>query len=134
VSALRTISGYRLALDAGGQSRELHCAYLVNAGGPWINDVLARVEPEAVHRPIDRVQGSHLVLDQALHAEAFYLESPIDQRAVFVLPWKGKTLLGTTERAFEGDPAQAAGATVAPMSAEDEAYYARFQVPDDLTW
>jgi glycerol-3-phosphate dehydrogenase len=108
VSALRTISGYRLAIDAGGAPRELHCAYLVNAGGPWINDVLARIEPEAAHRPIDRVQGSHLVLDQALHDEAFYLESPVDQRAVFVLPWKGKTLLGTTERPFDGDPAQAA--------------------------
>jgi glycerol-3-phosphate dehydrogenase len=108
VSALRTISGYRLAIDAGGTPRELHCAYLVNAGGPWINDVLARIEPEAAHRPIDRVQGSHLVLDQALHDEAFYLESPVDQRAVFVLPWKGKTLLGTTERPFDGDPAQAA--------------------------
>jgi uncharacterized protein len=29
---------------------------------------------------------------------------------------------------------QAAGAAAAPMSAEDEAYYARFKVPDDLTW
>jgi glycerol-3-phosphate dehydrogenase len=27
---------------------------------------------------------------------------------VFVLPWKGRTLLGTSERPFEGDPAQAA--------------------------
>jgi glycerol-3-phosphate dehydrogenase len=107
-AAVRTDAGYRLTLDEGGQSRELHCAYLVNCGGPWINEVLARVQPEASHRPIDRVQGSHLVLDQALHAEAFYLESPVDQRAVFVLPWKGKTLLGTTERPFDGDPAQAA--------------------------
>jgi uncharacterized protein YaiL (DUF2058 family) len=31
------------------------------------------------------------------------------------------------------DHGQAAGAAT-PMSAEDEAYYARFQVPDDLTW
>jgi glycerol-3-phosphate dehydrogenase len=107
-SAERIDDGYRLVVEEGGHTRELRCAYLVNCAGPWINDVLARVTPEAAHRPIDRVQGSHLVLDQALHDEAFYLESPIDQRAVFVLPWKGRTLLGTTERPFEGDPAQAA--------------------------
>jgi glycerol-3-phosphate dehydrogenase len=107
VAAERADAGYRLTLEEGGQARELRCGYLVNAGGPWINEVLARVTPEAAHRRIDRVQGSHLVLDRALHAEAFYLESPIDQRAVFVLPWKGKTLLGTTERPFDGDPATA---------------------------
>jgi glycerol-3-phosphate dehydrogenase len=100
--------GYRLTIDEGGSRRDVRCDYLVNAGGPWINDVLARVVPEATHRPIDRVQGSHLVLEPAIHADAFYLESPVDQRAVFVLPWKGKTLLGTTERPFDGDPREAA--------------------------
>ncbi|MGH8029963.1 MAG: glycerol-3-phosphate dehydrogenase/oxidase [Arenimonas sp.] len=108
VSAERMKQGYRLMLDAGGKPRELHCDYLVNCGGPWINEVLARFRPEASHRPIDRVLGSHLVIEPAVHADAFYLESPVDQRAVFVLPWKGRTLLGTTERPFEGDPGQAA--------------------------
>lgn len=107
VSAEREGDGYRLKLDEGGNARELRCDYLVNAGGPWVNEVIARIQPEASHRPIDRVLGSHLVLEPALHDEAFYLESPIDQRAVFVLPWKGKTLLGTTENRFDGDPALA---------------------------
>ncbi len=108
LAAERTQDGYTLSIDADGGPRGLRCRYLVNAGGPWVNDVLARIAPLATHRPIDRVLGSHLVLEPALHDEAFYLESPIDQRAVFVLPWKGATLLGTTERPFEGDPAEAA--------------------------
>jgi glycerol-3-phosphate dehydrogenase len=108
VAATRLERGYRLTLAEGGGTHELRCDYLVNAAGPWINDVLATVEPAATHRTIDRVLGSHLILEPALHAEAFYLESPIDQRAVFVLPWKGRTLLGTTERAFVGDPQDAA--------------------------
>jgi glycerol-3-phosphate dehydrogenase len=108
VAAEQGDDGYRLTVDANGCQREIRCGYLVNAGGPWVNEVLARITPEASHRTIDRVLGSHLVLEPALHAEAFYLESPVDQRAVFVLPWKGRTLLGTTERPFEGDPATAA--------------------------
>jgi glycerol-3-phosphate dehydrogenase len=108
--------GYTLTLDEGGQRRALRCAYLVNAGGPWVNEVLACITPTATHRNIDRVLGSHLVLENAIHDEAFYLESPVDQRAVFVLPWQGGTLLGTTERPFEGDPAQAA------VSADDREY------------
>lgn len=116
VAAEREKGGYRLTLDEGGQRRELRCGYVVNAGGPWINDVLACISPSASPRRIDRVLGSHLVLEEQLHDEALYLESPVDQRAVFVLPWLGRTLLGTTERPFEGDPAQAA------VNADDRAY------------
>jgi glycerol-3-phosphate dehydrogenase len=109
VSAAREAEGYTLVVDEGGQRRELRCGYLVNAGGPWVNDVLACVTPTPTRRNIDRVLGSHLVLEGRVHDEAFYLESPLDQRAVFVLPWhEDSTLLGTTERPFEGDPAQAA--------------------------
>jgi glycerol-3-phosphate dehydrogenase len=108
--------GYTLTLDEGGQRRALRCVYLVNAGGPWVNEVLACITPTATHRNIDRVLGSHLVLENAIHDEAFYLESPVDQRAVFVLPWQGGTLLGTTERPFEGDPVLAA------VSADDREY------------
>ena len=117
VAAERVDGGYRLTLEEGGQRRELRCGYLVNAGGPWVNEVLATVTPAATQRNIDRVLGSHLVLQEQMHDEAFYLESPVDQRAVFVLPWKGnRTLLGTTERPFFGDPAKAA------VNADDRAY------------
>jgi len=117
VAAEREEDGYKLTLDEGGKRHTLRCGYVVNAGGPWINEVLACVTPTATHRSIDRVLGSHLVLEGRLHDEAFYLESPTDQRAIFVLPWhEGTTLLGTTERPFEGDPANAA------VNADDRAY------------
>jgi len=108
VAASRQDDGYKLTLYERGQHRELRCGYLINAGGPWVNEVLACVTPATTPRTIDRVLGSHLVLEGRVYDEAFYLESPIDQRAVFVLPWHdGSTLLGTTERPFDGDPAQA---------------------------
>ena len=116
VSAERLERGYRLRISQPAGALELHCDYLINAGGPWVNEVLARVTPEASHRRIDRILGSHLVLEPALHDEAFYLESPIDQRAIFVLPWHGRTLLGTTERTFEGRPEDAS------VSSEDRDY------------
>jgi glycerol-3-phosphate dehydrogenase len=116
VAAEREGKGYKLTLDEGGQCRELRCAYVVNAGGPWINEVLDCVTPTATQRDIDRVLGSHLVLEEAVYDEALYLESPLDQRAVFVLPWQGRTLLGTTERPFDGDLARIA------VNVNDRAY------------
>lgn len=78
---------------------------LVNATGPWVNRFIRLFDgctPPSLD--IELVQGSHLVLNRAALACCYYLEAPDDGRAVFVLPWKGKVLIGTTELPFEGDP------------------------------
>ena len=41
-------------------------------------------------------------------AGIYYVESPTDGRAVFVMPWAGATLVGTTETPYRGDPDQVA--------------------------
>ena len=78
-----------------------HCTagVLVNAAGPWVTDVAARIEPA-----VELVQGTHLVLAGTLSRGAYYLEAPQDQRAVFLLPQGGHCLLGTTEQPYAGEP------------------------------
>jgi glycerol-3-phosphate dehydrogenase len=89
---------------------------LVNAAGPWINTVAADISPVPPTVVVELVQGAHLLLEGRIEHGAYYLEAPADRRAVFVLPWKGRTLLGTTETLYTGDPA-----LVIPLPAE-EAY------------
>lgn len=104
-SAEKTDGGYRLTISmADGNTKVVDCRFVVNATGPWINQVVERFEPTPKHMNIDLVQGSHLVLNQQISEECFYLEHPDDKRPVFVLAWKDKTLLGTTETLFTGDP------------------------------
>ena len=86
--------------------RIVHCRFLVNAAGPWANQMARRITPEPGHLKVDLVQGTHLLLDKKISERCFYLESPSDGRAVFVLPWYDTTLLGTTETGFDGDPDQ----------------------------
>jgi glycerol-3-phosphate dehydrogenase len=97
---------------------DFHCSasVLVNAAGPWINAVAGRIHPPPPTTAVDLVQGTHLVLEGRLEKGGYYLEAPADRRAVFLLPWKGRTLLGTTETVYTGDPAD-----VAPLAVE-EAY------------
>ena len=85
----------------------ISCRVLVNCAGPWAGEVLARVKPALVSPAIELVQGSHLLLPSLLD-QYFYLEAPQDKRAVFVLPWEGRLLVGTTERAHTGAPERAA--------------------------
>ena len=100
-SARKIDSSYSVELESfASQTPEnisVNCKVLINAAGPWINEVAKNVDPQPPQVFIDLVQGSHLVLEPQLSENCFYLESPSDGRAVFVLPWHGKTLLGTTE-------------------------------------
>ena len=43
----------------------------------------------------------------AFTSHAIFLESAVDGRAVFAIPWMGHTWIGTTDTDFDGDPATA---------------------------
>lgn len=116
VDACLDAQGVTLHYHHQGQLQECRAAVLVNAAGPWVNEVLGKIQPQAVGMAFDWVQGAHLVLDTPLSAGMYYLEAPQDRRAVFVMPWYGKLMIGTTEHHYEGDPAQ-----VRPLP-EEEVY------------
>lgn len=99
-----------------GQSHYCSAAVIINAAGPWVNQILQNITPAPSILPIELVQGTHLVLAGKPDKGCYYLESPVDHRAIFVLPWYQHTLLGTTETVFTGSPE-----ACRPLAAE-EAY------------
>lgn len=80
---------------------------VVNAAGPWVDDVLSRVAGVRAPRLIGAVKGSHLTLagfsgapDTGIHYEA-----RSDGRPILVLPQAdGTVLVGSTEVVEECDP------------------------------
>ncbi|MCM8612097.1 FAD-dependent oxidoreductase [Accumulibacter sp.] len=68
---------------------------LINVCGPWAERLLEQSGIASPYR-LDLVRGSHLVLDLPC-PQAYVLEVPCEPRIVFVLPWQGRTLVGTTE-------------------------------------
>jgi glycerol-3-phosphate dehydrogenase len=99
-----------------GETATVTARVLVNAGGSWANTVLQRVvEPSGApmaQYDIELVQGTHIVVPGEI-THPYYLEAPQDGRAVFVVPWKGNTMVGTTERHYDGNPAE-----VSPLASE----------------
>lgn len=84
---------------------EVTAKVLINAGGPWVNRVASIATPTPPTMGVHLAQGSHLVLDRP--CSGFIYTESLDGRVMFFRPWKGKTLAGTTETPFEGDPAKA---------------------------
>lgn len=95
------------------QAYQCECLALVNAAGPWVNEVLQKVAPVPPSIDIDLVQGTHILVPEPLTQGIYYVEAPRDHRAVFVMPWRRKTLVGTTETVYPGDPSQ-----VRPLNSE----------------
>src|SRR5581483_266693 len=83
----------RGGVAVGGQRETFD--FVVNAAGPWAGRLLEQSGIRSRHR-LDLVRGSHLVVDRQL-GQGFLLQSPDDGRVCFVLPYKGRTLIGTTE-------------------------------------
>lgn len=103
ISASYTGKLYQVRYKNRDGEKQISCHALVNAAGPWVNQVLEKLAPQSPRPEIELVQGAHLLLDAPAPSAIYYVEAPTDKRAVFVMPWRGKTLIGTTETRFEGE-------------------------------
>jgi glycerol-3-phosphate dehydrogenase len=90
------LSGVRAIDHLGGRELVIEARQILNATGPWVDAVcrLAGDEGEPHLRP---TKGVHLVVPDRGLRSAFILLHPRDGRVFFVIPWLGKTLIGTTD-------------------------------------
>lgn len=74
---------------------------VVNAGGPWADLVLGKLQA-AGGGSLRNTKGIHL-LTKRLSEKALVLTARSDGRLFFVIPWQGHSLIGTTDTDFAGD-------------------------------
>jgi glycerol-3-phosphate dehydrogenase len=79
--------------------------WIINASGPWADRVCAVSSLRTQSPMVGGVRGSHLVVRRFVDApeSAVYSEA-VDGRPVFVLPWNGELLVGSTEVRDDNDP------------------------------
>ncbi|AJP73851.1 glycerol-3-phosphate dehydrogenase [Sphingomonas hengshuiensis] len=122
--------------DAEG-SRSVKARALVNAAGPWVEEVIARVTGANATRGVRLVKGSHIVLPRLYEGDhCFMLQNP-DRRIVFAIPYEGHfTLVGTTDEPWQGAPAKAeisAGETRYLLDTVNR-YFTRQSDAADVAW
>lgn len=76
---------------------------IVNATGPWAEALLQQCGIPSRHSLLP-IRGSHILLDTTL-PHGYLLQAPQDGRVIFVLPYQGRTLVGTTEAPSDPVPA-----------------------------
>jgi glycerol-3-phosphate dehydrogenase len=145
VTAARRGGNWELVVEdvASGRRETVTARALVNAAGPWVEQMLAAYlgsESGSAVAPRQRVrlvQGSHIVVPQLFaHDRAYMFQNP-DGRIVFAIPYEGAhTLIGTTDRDFAGDPAQVAATPeeISYLCAAASEYFTRPLSPADVVW
>jgi glycerol-3-phosphate dehydrogenase len=89
-----------------GSRSTLRARCFVNAAGPWLDSVRQMDDPSA--RPVTRLtKGVHLVVSAArLPINNALVLTDDSGRIVFVMPYEGWTVIGTTDTDYAGDPAK----------------------------
>lgn len=79
-----------------GAEHQVQCRSLVNATGVWVNKLREAYGEQHTIRPS---RGSHIVIErERLPVDvSFTVLHPRDKRPIFVYPWEGRTVIGTTD-------------------------------------
>lgn len=128
VSIEDTLSGERSTIKAKA---------LVNAAGPWVENVLSHGAGVNAKAKVRLVQGSHIVVPKLYDHDRAYIFQNSDGRIIFAIPYQDEfTLIGTTDLDYHGDPAQVkiSTAEIAYLCASVSEYLAKPVIPADVVW
>jgi D-erythritol 1-phosphate dehydrogenase len=89
--------------NLSGVKTEVTARALVNAAGPWVNDVVGRVAGLNSSHSVRLVKGSHIVVPKFWEGRHAYLVQNSDKRVIFINPYQNDlALIGTTDIPYEG--------------------------------
>lgn len=88
-----------------GVTLEVRAMATVCCAGPWTSGLSGSAEP-SLGVATRLTKGVHLVLPGLDNDDALVINSNDDARIVFLIPWYGRTLLGTTDTDHAGNPSE----------------------------
>jgi glycerol-3-phosphate dehydrogenase len=139
VAARRTPDGWSVDLMevATGRTHTISARGLVNAAGPWVEDVLTRRLGRNTRSHMRLVKGSHIVVPRLYPGDRAFIFQQADRRIVFAIPYETDfTLIGTTDVDVTGDPSPPAAspAEIAYLCEAANSYFVKPITPADIVW
>ena len=122
---------------ATGKRERVNASVLVNAAGPWVDDVLQRKTGVNGKPRIRLVKGSHIVVPKLFDHDRAYIFQNDDKRIVFAIPYETDyTLIGTTDVDYTGDPGAVKidADEIAYLCKLASAYFKQPIAPQSVVW
>ncbi|HEX7840298.1 MAG TPA: glycerol-3-phosphate dehydrogenase/oxidase [Kofleriaceae bacterium] len=98
------ITGVRVRDRLTGETRSVTSRVVILAAGAWTDEMVQRFEIPIDRPLLRRTKGVHVVVprERLPLNRAITLISPVDHRVMFAIPWRERTVLGTTDTDFTG--------------------------------
>jgi len=96
------VAGARVVDNLTGAEHEIRASVTVNAAGPWADFILGKVRGRR-HKGLIRSKGIHIIT-RPLHKDRAMVLQTKTGRHFFIIPWRGFSLIGTTDVVYKGHP------------------------------
>lgn len=113
--------------------RTINARAIVNAAGPWVRELLDTLGV-ATDSGLRLIKGSHITVPALWQGDHAYILQQPDRRVVFAAPWRGETMIGTTDVPVQ-HPADAGidADEIAYLCAAANRYFRQQVTPADIT-
>lgn len=85
-----------------GENLQIQARVTINAAGPWADLLLGLMDGKPAKK-LRRSKGIHIITRRLTQDHALTLGTA-SGRHLFLIPWRGFTLIGTTDKAYEDHP------------------------------
>ena len=99
-----TVQGVTMQDLIHDTTHDVRATVTINCAGPWVDSVLALTGRESSDHPLRRSEGIHIITKAIIDDRAVVSAITPNGRHCFLIPWRGHTLIGTTDKAYHGHP------------------------------
>lgn len=97
------ISGVKVRDELGGKALDIHGDITINCGGPWADIILGFARKDAGSEQLRRSEGIHIITKKLVND---HIVGTVTARGrhIFIIPWRGRSIIGTTDKEYIGSP------------------------------
>ncbi len=99
-----TITGVAVQDLIHRETRHVTSHVTINCAGPWADSVLGLAQRRQPGRQLRRSEGIHVITRPLISPGTAVSAMVPGGRHCFLIPWRGHTLIGTTDKRYDGHP------------------------------
>ena len=100
----KSVKGVNVVDLLSGKEHSFTADLTINCTGPWTDIVLKSAYSENIsENHIRRSEGIHIITEKLCHSHAITFMTK-DGRHVMIMPWRNHSIIGTTDKMYNGSP------------------------------
>ena len=122
---------------ANGSTKKISSSVIINAAGPWVDEVLRQVFKVNDANNLRLVRGSHIIIPRKFQHDRSYIFQNSDERILFAIPYENEyTLIGTTDAEQDDihEKPQISKTEIDYLCSMASEYFEEPVTPDEIVW